>query len=153
MAQGEVYGAFEFSPKGYTRGSDVGKGQIGLPHLTPAFFLELKLVKIHTHTGVDSQKLRAEATPEMVRGYKISEREERGVATWSGASAANGSVVLTFGTAFQEAPSVLVTAADASGNIVVGIGSKSATGVTIYWKDHTAANHTTLDLEYLIKGR
>lgn len=150
---GEVYGNFEFAQKGYTRGSDVGRGQLGLPHLNPPLFLEIRLVKTHTHTGVDSQKLRAEATPEMLRGFQTSERIERGVANWAGGAASAGSVVLTFGTAFSVAPTVIITARDGSGNIVVGTGSKTTTGVTIYWTDYSAATHTTMILEYLIIGR
>ena len=150
---GEIYGSFEFSPKGYTRGSDVGKGQLGLPHLNPPLFLQMQLVKTHTHTGVDSVRLRASATPEMVRGFSTEEREERGIATWTGAAASAASVVLTFGTAFREAPTVIVTAVNGDAAIVVTIGSVSATGVTIFWSDYSAATHESMPIHYIIKGR
>ena len=151
--QGSVYGSFEFAPKSFTRGEDIGRGQIGLPNINPPLFLEIRLIKSHTHTGVDSLQLQSEATPEMVKGYKTREREERGVAAWSGAAATNGSVVLTFATAFLEAPSVFVTPADGNANIIVGINTPTATAVTIYWRDESAATHTDLNLQYLIKGR
>ena len=150
----EIYGAFEFSPKGYTRGSDIGRGQIGLPNVDPPLFLEIRLIKSHTHTGVDSLQLRSEATPEMVRGFKTREREERGIATWSGGSASAGSVILTYGTQFLEAPSVfanIVNAANA--NMQIAIGAITATQVTIYWKDDTGGGHTSVDIQYLIKGK
>ena len=150
---GEVYGNFEFAQKSYTRGQDVGRGQLGLPHLNPPLFLEIRLVKTHTHTGVDSQRLRAEATPEMLRGFQTNERIERGTATWAGGAASSGSVVLTFGTPFSSAPMVQVTPRSDDGLIVVGIGSKSATGVTIYWTDYSGATHTSMPLEYLAVGR
>lgn len=152
MAQ-EVYGNFEFAQKAYTRGSDIGKGQIAIGHLNPAFFLETRLIKLHTHSGVDSLPLGAEATPEMVKGYNPREREERGIATWTGGSSTSGSLVLTYVTPFQEAPTVIVTAADGNANIIVGIGSVTATSVTIYWRDETAAGHTSLSIHYLVKGR
>lgn len=152
MAQ-EIYGNFEFASKAYTRGTDIGKGQIAIGHLNPAFFLETRLIKSHTHSGIDSLRLEAEATPEMVKGYNPGEREERGIATWTGGSATSGSLVLTFATAFQVAPTVLVTAADGNANIIVGIGSVSATSVTIYWRDETAAGHTSMNIHYLVKGR
>jgi hypothetical protein len=150
---GEVYGNFEFALKSYTRGTDVGKGQIGLPHLDPPLFLEMRLVKTHTHTGVDSQALRSEATPEMVRGYKTREREERGVATWTGGASAAGSINLTYGTAFSETPTIMVTCAAGTANIQVSVGSVTATGCIIYWKDDTAATHSSVAINYLIKGR
>lgn len=149
----EVYGNFEFAQKAYTRGSDVGKGAIGLPNLDPPLFLEFKLVKLHTHSGVDSQPLKASATPEMVRGFKTYERTERGVAQWTGGSSSSGSVVLTFGTAFQEAPSVFVTPADGNSDIIVGVSTPSITAVTIYWRDEAGGGHTALNLQYIIIGR
>lgn len=150
---GEIYGAFEFAQKGYTRGSDVGKAQIGIPHLDPPLFLETRLIKTHTHTGVDSQQLKSEATPEMVRGYKTREREERGTATWTGSASASGSISMTFGTAFMEIPTVILTCAEADSNLQVTVGGVSVSGCTIYWKDDTAATHTSVAVNYLIKGR
>lgn len=150
---GAVYGSFEFAQKSYTRGSDIGKSEIGLPHLNPPLFLELRLVKSHTHTGVDSQKLRAAATPEMIKGFKADEREERGIATWTGAAAASGSVVLTFGTPFLEVPTVMAISGEGDADLQVAVGSITTTGCTLYWKDDTAATWTSVAIQYLIKGR
>ena len=148
-----IYGNFEFAPKGFTRGEDVGKGQIGIPHIDPPLFLELHLIKTHSHSGVDSIRLASIATPEMVKGYKISEREERIVAAWSGAAATNGSVVLTFASPFLETPNVFVTPESSNGNIAVGVSAPTTTGVTIYWKDVLGGTYTTMNLHILVKGR
>lgn len=148
----EVYGSFEFAQKSYTRGSDIGKGTVGVPNINAPFFLELKTIKTHTHGGVDSQKLQASATPQMVKGYRTNEREERGTATWTGVAAASGSIVLTYGTAFLAAPNVFVTGADGDIDLQFSVGSITSTGCTIYWKDDTAANHTEVNIQYLIKG-
>jgi hypothetical protein len=155
MAKGEVYGSFEYAPKSYTRGSDVGKGQLGLIHLNPALFLQMQLVKSHTHSGVDSLPLTAVATPEMVRGFKTREREERGTATWTGALAAGGGLTLTFGTPFLEMPTVLLTIGDggAASDLQVTYNNKSLTSVDIYWKDDTLADHTVVSIDYVIKGK
>jgi hypothetical protein len=150
---GEVYGAFEFAQKGYTRGSDIGKGQMGISHMNPPLFLEFKLIKLHTHGGVDSQKLGAEATPEAVKGFKYNERIERGVATWAGGASASGSVALTFGVPFNEAPTVIVVPAANDVNIQVGTNMPTETGVTILWKDDTAGGHTSVPITYLVIGR
>lgn len=150
----EIYGNFEFSPKAYTRGNDIGKGQVGIPNVNPPFFLELRLIKGHTHTGVDSLVLSSDATPQMLKGYTPRERVERGTATWTGAAAASGSVALTYGTAFLSAPTVYVIASGVSAaNIIVAIATPSATGVTIYWRDESGATHTSVDLMYLIMGK
>ena len=148
-----IYGSFEFAQKGYTRGEDVGKGQIGIPHIDPPLFLELNLIKSHSHTGVDSQNLRAVATPEMVKGYKTVEREERVIGVWTGSAATNGSIVLTYAIPFLEAPSVFVTPESSNGNVAVGISAPSTTGVTIYWKDVLGGTYTTMNLHILVKGR
>ncbi len=140
-------------PKGLTQGQDIFRGSVGLEHLTPQLFLELQLIKIHTHKGSDSRQLDADATPEMVRGYRPKEREEHGVAQWSGGSSSSGAVVLTFGTPFSEPPEVFVTAQDGSANIIVGTNVPTTTGVTIYWKDDTAAGHTAMNLAWLAKAR
>lgn len=150
---GSVYGSFEFSPKGFTRGEDLGKGQIGIPHIDPPLFLELGLIKSHSHTGVDSRRLEANATPEVVKAYKVNEREERVVATWTGSASANGSVVLTFASPFLEAPNVFVTPESSNGNIACGVSAPSTTAVTIYWKDVLGGTYTTLNLHILVKGR
>jgi len=152
---GEVYGTFEYAPKSYTRGSDIGKGQVGLTHLNPALFLQMQLVKSHTHSGVDSIPLTAVATPEMVRGFRTREREERGTASWTGVAAAGGGLTLTFGTPFQETPTVFLSISDGTTNADVQVvyDNKGLTSVDIYWKDDTLATHTAISIDYLIKGR
>lgn len=150
----EIYGAYAFAPKSYVREQDIGKGAVGIGNINPPLFLEIRLIKSHTHTGVDSLKLTAEATPFMVRGFTISEREERGKATWTGGAAASGSVVLTYGTPFlSDEVSVFVTASDGNANIVVGVGSVTKTGMTIYWRDIDATTHTSMIIYYIVKGR
>ena len=151
---GEVYGSFEFAPRAYTRGGDNGKGAVGIPNVAPPLFLELRLIKSHSHTGVDSVQLDADATPEMVRAFQRNEREERGTAAWSGGSASSGSVTLTYGVPFREAPTVFVQpSGESNANVQVAIGAISATGVTWYWKDDTGGGHTAITFQYLIKGR
>lgn len=147
------YMTFESLPKSLTKSSDIGKGQVTLGHFDPALFLELQLVKLHTHQGSDSRSLEASATPYMVKGYRPSEREEHGVATWTGGASTSGSVILTFGTAFKEAPDVFVTNQNGSADIIVGTGIPTAAGVTLYWLDAYAATHTSLPLCWIAKGR
>lgn len=147
------YLTFETLPKSVTRKSDIGSGQIGLSHFDPALFLELQQVKLHTHGGADSRQLSPSATPQMVRAYRPTEREEHGTATWTGTASTSGSIILTFGTAFKEAPSVFVTSQDANADILVGTGVPTATGVTLYWRNADAATHTSLAICWLAKGR
>lgn len=147
------YLQFKTTPKAVTEGSDVGSGQIELRHVHPAFFLEMQLIKLHTHEGSDSRKLDAEATPYVVRGFQANERVEYGTATWTGVAAAAGSVALTFGTAFNSAPQVFVTIQSGNSNYSIGIGTPTTTGVTIYWEDLTAATHTSLDIGWIAIGR
>ncbi|MCL4482635.1 MAG: hypothetical protein M1445_08490 [Bacteroidetes bacterium] len=147
------YKTFAYNAKSPVKSEDIGPGQIGIQHLNPGLFLEIQLVKTHTHTGVDSQKLTSDATPYMVRGYKLEEREERGTATWTGSASPSGSIVLTFGNKFSEIPTVIATPAGGDANIQVVVGSVSATGVTIYWKDDTGANQTSVPINWLAKGR
>jgi hypothetical protein len=147
------YMTFETLPKSLTKKSDIGSGQIGLAHFDPALFLELQLVKLHTHKGSDSRQLEAGATPQMVKGYRPSEREEHGVATWTGEASTGGSVILTFGTPFKEVPDVFVTSQDGNADILVGTGTPTETGVTIYWRDADAAGHVSLALCWIAKGR
>lgn len=147
------YLEFQTKPKALTTGDDIGKGQFGLKHLSPPLFLELQFIKLHTHKGVDSRRLEAEATPESVKGFRPLEREEHGVVTWTGGAASSGSVALTFGTAFTEAPEVFVTPQGGDVNIQAVTNTPSVTGVTIYWKDDTAGNETSVKIAWLAKGR
>lgn len=151
MAPG--YLSRELQPKALTSENDVGKGEISLKHLRADLFLELNFIKLHNHTGIDSRQLTATATPEMVKAYRPNEREEHGVAAWSGAAASNGSVILTFAVSFSEIPDVFVTAQDGNANIIVGTNTPTVSGVTIYWKDHTGATHTNMNLAWLAKAR
>lgn len=148
----EVYGSFEFAPKPFTRGSDVGRGQLGLPLLDAPLFLEVRNIKIHSHTGVDSQILRSEATPEMIKGFKYRERTERGVVTWTG-SANTGSLNLTFDKQFQEPPTVMIIPTGENNALLcVSVGTPTISGVTIYWTDIDAATRTSIDFSYIIIG-
>lgn len=150
---GGSYLKFKITPKGVTEGGDIGAGEIQLKHIHPAFFLELQLIKLHTHEGSDSRTLDPEATPGMIRGFQTRERIERGTVTWSGGAAAAGSVALTFGTEFSEAPQVFVTIQSGNSNYSIGINTPTTTGVTIYWEDLTAATHTSLDIGWIAIGR
>lgn len=147
------YGSFEFAPKSFTRGQDIGRGQISVGNVDPSFFLELSLIKRHTHTGVDSLKLTAEAVPQNIRGFQTNERIERGVAAWTGGASDDGSLSVTFGVPFVTAPTILLTPADGSADYSVAVGSVTVTGCVFYWKDNTAATHTAVNINYLIIGR
>lgn len=149
---GDIYGNFEFAQKSFTRGEDIGKAQLGIGNLNPALFLEIKKVSTHNHTGVDSQVLTSDATPEMVQGYTLSEREEHGTLTWTGSAAASGSVAITFAKAFLSTPNVYLSPDTANANLAVGTGSRTTTGCTVYWKLSTGTA-TSVDIQYLIKGR
>lgn len=143
----------QLKPKALTGDADIGSGELALRHLNPALFLELQLIKLHTHQGTDSATLKAAATPEMVRGYGLRQREEHGVAQWSGGASATGSIVLTFAQPFLEIPEVYITPQTGNANIIVGTGTPTTAGVTIYWRDATATTHTSLNLAWLAKGR
>lgn len=147
-----TYLEFQTKPKALTGKDDIGQGQMQLKHLSPPLFLELQFIKLHTHKGVDSRKLEAEATPEVVKAFRPSEREEHGTATWTG-SASSGSIVLTFGTAFTEVPDVFVTPQDGDVNIQAVTNTPTASGVTIYWKNDTGGTETSVTIAWLAKGR
>ncbi len=141
-------------PKGLTTGPDIARGAVGLPNIDPPLFLQLQLVKLHTHQGSDSRSLGAGATPEMVKGYRPKEREEHATSTWTGGAAASGSIELTFGTPFQEVPDVLAMVSGQSGaNLQVTCSTPTKTGVILYWKDDTASTHTSVPITWLAKGR
>lgn len=140
-------------PKALTSSPDIGRGQVETQHVSAPLFLELQLIKLHTHQGTDSAQLQAEATPEMVRGFTPREREEHGAVSWAGGASATGSIALTFASPFLIAPQVWITSQDSSGNIITGTSVPTTTGVTIYWRDATGATHTTMNLAWLAKGR
>ncbi|MBK9272877.1 MAG: hypothetical protein IPM48_14935 [Saprospiraceae bacterium] len=147
-----TYLEFQTKPKALTTKEDIGGGQIGLKSLDPPLFLELQFIKLHTHKGVDSRKLQAEATPEMVRAFRPLEREEHGVVTWSG-SGTSGSVALTFSTPFTEVPDVFVTPQDGDVNIQAVTNTPTINGVTIYWKNDAGNTETSVNVAWLAKGR
>jgi hypothetical protein len=147
-----VYTQFAYKPKAQTTRGDIGRGQLYLEHLSPALYLELQSIKLHLHTGVDSQILPPEATPYMVRGYKLRERIERATSTWSGAAGSAGSIVITFGTSFNEIPTIVATPNCADENVQCVIGGKSKTGFTIYWKDDTVSDHTSVPIDWIAIG-
>lgn len=141
-------------PKALTQKGDIDKGQVALEHIDPALFLQLQLVKLHTHQGSDSRRLDSDATPEMVRAYRPKEREEHGVATWTGGASASGSVALTFGTAFSEVPDVFaIVSGQSDANKQVTTSTPTVTGVTLYWKNDTGVTSTSVPITWLAKGR
>lgn len=144
---------FSFGGKAPVKGDDIGSGQIELRHLSPSLFLELQLIKLHSHSGVDSIPLSFDATPDMVKGYQSGEREERGTATWTGGASASGSVIVTFGNTFSSVPTCIATPSGGDVDIQCVVGSVSTSGVTIYWKDDTGGTHTSIPLDWLAKGR
>jgi len=148
-----TYLQFKTTPKAVTEGTDIGSGQVELRHVHPAFFLEMQLIKLHTHEGSDSRKLDAEATPHVIRGFTVNERVEYGTATWTGSASAAGSIELTFGTAFNSAPTVFVTIQSGNSNYTIGVGTPTVTGVMIYWEDITTDTHTSLDIGWIAIGR
>ena len=147
------YLQFKATPKAVTESGDIGVGQIEIKHAHPAFFLELQLIKLHTHEGSDSRLLDAEATPAMVRGFQTFERVEHGTVTWTGEASAAGSVALTFGTSFLSAPTVFVTIYSGDSHYSVGTGTPTTTGVTICWEDMTTDTHTSLSIGWIAIGR
>jgi hypothetical protein len=147
-----VYTQFAYKPKAQTTRGDIGKGQLYLEHLSPALYLELQSIKLHLHTGVDSQILPPEATPYMVRGYKLRERVERATSIWSGAAGSAGSIAVTFGTSFNEIPTIIATPSCADANVQCSIGDKTRFGFTIYWKDDTVADHTSVPIDWMALG-
>lgn len=147
------YLAFNLKGKQQTTADDIGGGQVDLPALSPGLFLELQFVKLHDHKGSNSRLLEAAATPEMVRGFRPKEREEHGVAEWTGVSSSSGSVSLTFAVPLTEPPDVFITPQDSNANIIIGTDAPTKEGVTIYWKDSNGTGHETLNLAWLAKAR
>lgn len=147
-----VYTQFAYKSKAQTTRGDIGKGQLYLEHLSPGLYLELQSVKLHLHTGVDSQVLPPESTPYMVRGYKLRERIERATSTWSSTAGSAGAINITFGNPFNEIPTIIVTPSGGDENIQVVIGSKTKYGFTLTWKDDTATDHTSLNFDWLAVG-
>lgn len=147
------YLGLETSPKEQTSGNSIAGGSMKMRHLSPELFLEVQLIKIHNHEGVNSLRLNKAATPSMVAGYQPYERIEHGVAVWTGGAADSGSVALTFGTAFKDIPEVFVTVQGrASVDVYVTTNTPTSTGVTIYWA-LGAGTATQMDLTWIAVGR
>jgi hypothetical protein len=51
------YATFKEAPKPLTKSENIGAGQIELSHLSPALFVELRQVALHTHTGTRSRRV------------------------------------------------------------------------------------------------
>lgn len=143
---------FAYKPKAQTTRGDVGRGQIYLEHLSPGLYLELQTVKLHLHTGVDSQVLPPESTPYMIRGYKLRERIERATSTWSSSAGSAGAINISFGNSFNEIPTIIATPSGGDENIQCVVGSKSKTGFTLTWKDDTLNTHTSLTFDWMAIG-
>lgn len=108
---------------------------------------------MHNHEGSISRLLKASATPEVLRAYQVNERVEHYEVTWTGSAAGNGSVALTFGTAFGSAPTVVVVPTGrSSADVKVTTGTVSATGVTLYWK-LDSGTVTELKMHVMVMGR
>ena len=147
------YMSLETSSKEQTSGNSIAGGSIKMRHLSPELFLELQLIKIHNHEGVNSLRLKRAATPEAVAGYQPYERVEHGVAQWTGSASGSGSVALTFGTAFKDVPEVFVTVQGrASVDCYTTTNTPTTTGVTIYWALGTGTA-TAINLTWLALGR
>ena len=147
------YLGLETSPKEQTSGNSIAGGSIKMRHLSPELFLEIQLIKIHNHEGVNSLRLNRAATPNVVAGYQPYERVEHGVAQWTGSASSSGSVALTFGTPFKDIPEVFVTV---QGRTTVDCytttNTPTPTGVTIYWA-LGAGTATAIDLTWIAIGR
>ena len=51
------YSTFKSHSKAPVTTDQIGDGQIELRHLSPALFIELKEISLHSHTGVKSRKV------------------------------------------------------------------------------------------------
>lgn len=147
-----VYSQFNYKPKAQVTRGDIGKGQIYLEHLSPALFLELQGLKTHQHTGVDSTVLPSDATPFMVRGFKLRERIERATVIWAGAASPAGALNITFGTKFNEIPTVVASPSGDAVDIQAVVGNVSVAGFTLSWKDDTGASWTSVPLNWIAIG-
>lgn len=143
----------ETSPKEQTSGSSIAPGSIKMRHLSPELFLEIQLIKIHNHEGVNSLRLYKSATPSMIAGYQPGERVEHGVAQWTGGAAGSGSVALTFGQVFKDIPEVFaIVQGRASVDCFVTTNTPTQSGVTIYWALN-AGSATAIDITWIAIGR
>lgn len=117
----------DFNSKPLTDGASIAKGSVSLEHLDAALFEAVQQIKLHKHTGIDSQQLDTIATPNVLKALGPQNREEHGLASGSGN--------ITFGTPFISAPFVLVSPTSVTMPYVTSV---SKTGFTInaaggYW--------------------
>jgi len=80
-----------------------------------------------------------------------SVRMQGGTIRWTGAAAAFGTIDVTFPTAFSDAPLIYATGFVNAPVVVTSIGSY-ATYVSLYWKNPTPADHTTIVIHWLAIG-
>ena len=144
-----TYTQFAYKSKAQTTRGDIGRGQLYIEHLSPALYLELQTIKQHLHTGVDSQILPAESTPFMIRGFKLRERVERALVIWTGTASSAGAITITFGTRFNEVPTIVASPAGNLVDIQCVVGNITAYGFTLSWKDDTGGTHTSQSFNWI----
>lgn len=110
----------DFQSVPLTNGDSIDKGAISLEHLDAPLYLQVQQIKLHTHTGVDSQILKPEATPYVLKALGPGYREEHGTTAGAGA--------VTFTTPFQSTPIVIVGSTTSTPAYAT---SKSTTGFTM----------------------
>lgn len=120
-----AYRDFESVP--LTSGDSIEKGSVSLQHLDPALYLQVQQIKLHTHTGVDSQILKPEATPYVLKALGPQNREEHGLASGTGE--------ITFTTPFQAAPYILLGPTTSSGAYATSVSTSGfqLNGGAAYW--------------------
>ena len=51
------YQKFAFTSKAVTEGGNIGFGEVDFQHLSPALFMAVRNIELHSHTGVGSRKI------------------------------------------------------------------------------------------------
>lgn len=103
-----------------TNGDSIEKGAVSLEHLDAPLYLQVQQIKLHTHTGVDSQILMPAATPYVLKALGPQMREEHGTTSGTGA--------VTFALPFQTIPIVIVGSTTSTPAYAT---SKATTGFTM----------------------
>lgn len=148
------YLSLETTPKEKTSGDSIAPGTIKMRHFSAEVFLEFQLIKLHNHLGTNSLRLGRNAYPDAVAGFYPYERVEHANSEWTGSASAAGSLAITFGNAFKNAPTVVANVISATGaDFLVSIGSLTTTGFTVYWEDIVPANHTSVTISWLAIGK
>lgn len=148
------YLTLETSPKEKTSGDSIAPGTIKMRHFSSEVFLESQLIKLHNHLGTNSLRLGRNAYPDAVAGFYPYERVEHANSEWTGSASAAGSLAITFGNTFKNAPTVVANVISATGaDFLVSIGSVTTTGFTVYWEDIVPANHTSVTISWLAIGK